>query len=228
MRAWDKKFNLEIYLGELIWSITLIPFTVHVHYIRLSQCLAYATFIEYAHHHALLLSFKGNSSQFLRIAIYSAQPPQSSLVPSTTSKRNSIKKSPMTRSEQMQRVKNKDSKAEKQLRSILHKNGLRYRIHQRIEGVTVDIVFPGARVAVMVDGCFWHGCPIHATYPKTNESYWLPKLAENKERDARQTKKLFDAGWTVIRAWEHECLPPSPSLVSQIIRSVQTPSARTS
>ncbi|MBK9145176.1 MAG: very short patch repair endonuclease [Candidatus Melainabacteria bacterium] len=127
----------------------------------------------------------------------------------------------MSRSEQMKRVKSKDSKAEKALRSALHKKGLRYRIHSRIEGVTVDIVFVRSRLAVMVDGCFWHGCPLHATFPKTNEAYWLPKLAENKERDSRQTKKLADAGWTVIRAWEHECLPPSPFLVSRIIRSVE-------
>ena len=84
---------------------------------------------------------------------------------------------PLTRSEIMKRVKQKDTAAELALRSVLHGLGLRYRLHRRIEGVVVDVVFPTAKVAVFVDGCFWHGCPLHATFPKSNQSYWLPKLA---------------------------------------------------
>ena len=106
---------------------------------------------------------------------------------------------PLTRSEIMKRVKQKDTAAEIALRSALHGLGLRYRLHRRIEGVVVDVVFPTAKVAVFVDGCFWHGCPLHATFPKSNQSYWLPKLAENKERDQRQSEKLSTTGWTVIR-----------------------------
>lgn len=123
---------------------------------------------------------------------------------------------PMTRSEIMTRVRQKDSGAELALRSALHAEGLRFRLHRRIERVTVDIVFPSPEVAVFVDGCFWHGCPKHATYPKTNADYWLPKLAENRRRDKRQTQRLRRAGWTVIRVWEHDCLPTEKRVIDRI------------
>ncbi|WP_350212676.1 very short patch repair endonuclease [Botrimarina sp.] len=129
-------------------------------------------------------------------------------------------KAPLTRSAIMKRVKQKDTPAELALRSALHRRGLRFRLHRRIEGIAVDIVFIAAKVAVFVDGCFWHGCPLHATYPKSNQSYWLPKLAENMARDHRQTEKLRAAGWKVIRAWEHDCLPPSPGTVRRVERAV--------
>jgi len=120
----------------------------------------------------------------------------------------------------MKRVKQKGTAAELALRSALHGLGLRYRLHRRIEGVVVDVVFPTAKVAVFVDGCFWHGCPLHATFPKSNQSYWLPKLAENKERDQRQSEKLRTAGWTVIRLWEHECLPTTRETTRRIAQTV--------
>lgn len=129
-------------------------------------------------------------------------------------------KAPLTRSEIMQRVKHKDSTAELALRSALHHRGLRFRLHRKVEGIRVDFVFVSAKVAVFVDGCFWHECPLHATFPKSNQSYWLPKLAANKERDRRQTAKLQAAGWYVIRAWEHECLPPSHKIVGRIEKAV--------
>lgn len=127
---------------------------------------------------------------------------------------------PMARSEIMKRVKQKDTAAELALRTALHGIGLRYRLNRRIEGVGVDVVFVTAKVAVFVDGCFWHGCPLHASFPKTNQSYWLPKLAENKERDLRQSAKLRSAGWFVIRLWEHDCLPTSPKTAGQIAKAV--------
>lgn len=120
----------------------------------------------------------------------------------------------------MKRVKQKDTAAELVLRSALHRLGLRYRLHRRIEGVVADLVFPTAKVAVFVDGCFWHGCPLHATFPKSNQSYWLPKLAENKERDQRQSEKLRTAGWVVIRLWEHECLPTTRKTARRIAQAV--------
>lgn len=131
--------------------------------------------------------------------------------------RSKHRKKAMTRSEIMARVKQKDTEAERALRSALHAEGLRFRLHRRIEGITVDIVFPGAKLAVFVDGCFWHGCQKHATYPKSNQEYWLPKLEENRKRDKRQTRRLRKAGWNVIRVWEHDCLPPSPRVVSRIV-----------
>lgn len=120
----------------------------------------------------------------------------------------------------MKRVKQKDTAAELALRTALHGIGLRYRLNRRIEGVVVDVVFVTAKVAVFVDGCFWHGCPLHASFPKTNQSYWLPKLAENKERDLRQSAKLRSAGWFVIRVWEHDCLPTSPKTAGRIAKAV--------
>jgi len=126
---------------------------------------------------------------------------------------------PLTRSEIMSRVKGKDSAAERALRSALHAQGLRFRLHRRVADVTVDIVLPGLKVAVFVDGCFWHGCPQHATYPKSNQDYWLPKLAENKDRDRRQSARLRGVGWRVIRVWEHDCLPPAPRVVARIVEA---------
>jgi DNA mismatch endonuclease (patch repair protein) len=105
------------------------------------------------------------------------------------SKSTKTRRKPLTRSEIMSRVKSRNSKAERALRSALHAAGLRFRLHRRVEGVTVDIIFPGPKVAVLVDGCFWHGCPTHATYPKSNQDYWLPKLAENRDRDERQSAR---------------------------------------
>lgn len=129
---------------------------------------------------------------------------------------------PLNRSEIMRRVKSRNSLAERTLRSALHAEGLRFKLHQRIEGVTIDIVFRGPKVGILVDGCFWHGCPEHATLPKSNEEYWLPKLAENKERDRRQSERLRGAGWRVIRVWEHDCRPPSPEVVSRIAEACRT------
>lgn len=129
---------------------------------------------------------------------------------------------PLTRSEHMSRVHGKHSAAERALRSALHREGLRFRLHRRVESVAVDIVFPGPRVAVFVDGCFWHGCPRHATYPKTNREYWLPKLEENRKRDRRQTVRIRAAGWRVFRVWEHDCLPVAGGVVKRIVRTCRS------
>lgn len=85
--------------------------------------------------------------------------------------------------------------------------------------MTVDIVFPRQKIGVFVDGCFWHGCPDHATFPRSNTDYWLPKLTENKERDNRQTDRLRAAGWVVFRVWEHDCRPPSRDAVASIAKA---------
>lgn len=100
------------------------------------------------------------------------------------------------------------SKCEVALRSHLHRAGLRFRkdLLVRVGGVRThaDVVFTRAKVAVFVDGCFWHGCPEHRTTPKSNTSYWGPKLAANEARDRRVDAALVAEGWTVIRIWEHE------------------------
>lgn len=131
---------------------------------------------------------------------------------------------PLTRSEHMSRVRGKHSAAERAFRSALHAIGLRFRLHRRIEGIAVDIVLPGPRVAVFIDGCFWHGCPRHATFPKTNQDYWVPKLAENRIRDRRQTARLRAAGWRVFRVWEHQCLPPPARVADRIAEACRSSS----
>ena len=100
------------------------------------------------------------------------------------------------------------SKPETQLRSVLHRRGYRFRKNFPIDAVELrvkpDVVFTKNRLAVFVDGCFWHCCPIHGTDPRVNQGYWGPKLASNVARDQRVNAALRSNGWTVIRIWEHE------------------------
>jgi DNA mismatch endonuclease (patch repair protein) len=102
------------------------------------------------------------------------------------------------------------TKPETVLRSALHSSGLRFRKDFRLDvdgrRVRPDIVFTRAKVAVFVDGCFWHSCPEHGTTPRRNADYWVPKLTRNVERDREQDAALRSAGWTVVRLWEHEAL----------------------
>jgi DNA mismatch endonuclease (patch repair protein) len=104
-----------------------------------------------------------------------------------------------------------DTGPERRLRALLHAQGYRFRKDHpiRVPGFSVraDIVFTGKRVAVFVDGCFWHACPEHGSSPRTNAAYWLPKLQRNVERDRLVDERLLGAGWTVVRLWEHVPLP---------------------
>jgi DNA mismatch endonuclease, patch repair protein len=109
----------------------------------------------------------------------------------------------------MQANPSRDTRPEMQLRSALHRAGARYRVHHAIRvddrrPVVVDIAFTKHRLAVFVDGCFWHACPVHGEIPKANRAYWEPKLRRNRERDRETTERLADAGWLAIRTWEHE------------------------
>jgi DNA mismatch endonuclease (patch repair protein) len=83
--------------------------------------------------------------------------------------------------------------------------------------VRVDVLFPRARLAVFVDGCFWHGCSAHGTRPKSNSGYWLPKLSANAERDIRVNAALRSAGWSVIRIWEHDEPDTSADLIARVL-----------
>jgi DNA mismatch endonuclease, patch repair protein len=106
----------------------------------------------------------------------------------------------------MRRIRSQDTKPELLLRSALHRLGLRYRVHARNLPGKPDIVFPRVKVAVFVHGCFWHqhpGC-IEASRPRTNVSYWLPKLARNIERDTEHVGALRRAGFRVLTLWECE------------------------
>ncbi|MGC4994174.1 very short patch repair endonuclease [Nocardia salmonicida] len=110
----------------------------------------------------------------------------------------------------MQGNRRRDTRPELAVRRRLHALGLRYRVDfaplPDVRRPRVDIVFTRARVAVFIDGCYWHGCPEHYRPARINAEFWSAKIAANQERDMRSTAALRDAGWTVLRFWEHE--PP--------------------
>jgi DNA mismatch endonuclease (patch repair protein) len=107
----------------------------------------------------------------------------------------------------MRSNKRRDTRPELLVRRILHARGLRYRVDHRVVAESrtrADIAFTRRRIAVFIDGCFWHSCPDHLHLPKANAHYWVPKLARNVERDGEVTALLRRLGWTVLRFWEHE------------------------
>ncbi len=117
----------------------------------------------------------------------------------------------------MQAVRQRDTSPELALRSMLHRAGLRFRVCcAPVPGRRkADIVFGPARVAVYLDGCFWHGCPRHATWPKANAAYWRQKI---RRRDADTDELLARAGWRSIRVWEHENALEAATRVDGIVR----------
>lgn len=122
-------------------------------------------------------------------------PPEGSWASSESRRRN------------MQAIRSRDTKPERLIRSLLHASGLRYRVAARPLADlrrTADVVFRPAKVAVFIDGCYWHGCPEHYVPPKTNQGYWSGKVATNMARDRDTNDRLAQAGWTVLRFWEHE------------------------
>jgi len=115
------------------------------------------------------------------------------------------------------------SRPEASLRRELHARGLRYRknpsLRTSVGVVRPDLTFAGPKVAVFVDGCFWHSCPIHRTTPGTNRDYWEPKLRRNRERDRLVTAALTAEGWVVVRVWEHEPLEGAAAAVETAVRA---------
>lgn len=112
---------------------------------------------------------------------------------------------------------------ERVVRSLLHGSGLRYRVHfaARVDQgrpISIDVAFPAIKLAVFIDGCFWHGCNKHRTVPVANASYWGPKLSRNVERDKITTVRLEADGWHVRRYWEHD----DPTVVAADIAVVVT------
>lgn len=106
----------------------------------------------------------------------------------------------------MLKCRSRDTRPERAVRSAVHRLGLRYRVSRRpVPGVrrSADLVFSRARVAVFLDGCFWHGCPEHFVWPKTNADYWQAKITGNRARDRETDRILADAGWMPLRIWEH-------------------------
>ncbi|MGZ6586032.1 MAG: very short patch repair endonuclease [Solirubrobacteraceae bacterium] len=120
----------------------------------------------------------------------------------------------------MQANRRSGTRPEMAVRRLVHAMGLRYRVDAKpLPDLNrrADLVFTRAKVAVFIDGCYWHGCPQHGTKTRTNSDYWVPKIARNRERDASTDRALHAAGWTVIRAWEHE---PAAEVALRIAQTV--------
>ena len=125
-------------------------------------------------------------------------------------------------SARMQAVRRRDTDEEMRLRRVLHRRGLRYRVDAAIPGIPrmrPDVVFMGFQVAVFVDGCFWHGCPLHATESKRNSEWWRAKIAANVARDRRHDEALTDAGWLVLRFWGHEDMEHAADVVAKVVEA---------
>ncbi|MFB7893499.1 very short patch repair endonuclease [Microbacterium sp. NPDC056044] len=121
----------------------------------------------------------------------------------------------------MQGNHSRDTRAELAVRRLVHAAGLRYLVNARPEADlrrTADILFRGSKVAVFIDGCYWHGCPDHFKPPATNVAYWSAKIARNHERDLDTTARLEARGWRVLRIWEHE----DPEVAAKQISSAVT------
>lgn len=126
----------------------------------------------------------------------------------------------------MRSNRRRDTGPELAVRRLVHAAGLRYRIdfppladNRRLKA---DLVFTRTKVAVFIDGCFWHGCPQHHTVAKTNEAFWAAKVTGNRERDARMNAQLATAGWTVLRFWEHEDAADVAAAIIATVRGRQS------
>lgn len=128
----------------------------------------------------------------------------------------------LTRSENMSRIRGKDTKPEILLRKALWAKGLRYRLHFDLPGHP-DLVFSKSRLAVFVDGCFWHGCPYHYSAPRTRADFWKSKLRRNVLRDMEVEDRLKAMDWRVLRIWQHE-LKDLGSVMERIIGIMETDS----
>ena len=130
--------------------------------------------------------------------------------------------SPERRSENMRRIRSKDTSPEKRVRSYLHRRGLRFRLHGKSLPGKPDLVFPSRHVCLFVHGCFWHGCPhcIDGTRRvKSNEGYWGPKIQGNRDRDARNQAALKDAGWSVLTIWA--CEAEKDEVLEELARTIR-------
>lgn len=129
----------------------------------------------------------------------------------------------------MRANRRRDTMPEVRLRSALHRRGWRFRIDLPVEAasrrVRPDIAFTRRRVAVFVDGCFWHGCPEHQQRPKANASFWDEKFRRTAERDVADTDSLERSGWIVVRVWEHESTCDAVAAVELALRGEAEPGA---
>ena len=127
--------------------------------------------------------------------------------------------------------RSRDTKPELLVRSLVHRRGLRYRTSQRPLPElrrTADLVFRKARVAVFIDGCYWHGCPEHYRRPRTNPNYWSEKIETNATRDRDTDKRLVEQGWLSLRFWEHESPESAADAIEAAVVSRSTASSKNS
>ena len=121
----------------------------------------------------------------------------------------------------MSRIRSKNTEPEIKLRKLLWSQNIRgYRIHYNLSGKP-DIVFIEKKIAIFIDGCFWHKCPLNFQEPETRKEFWMKKINSNVERDGRTTKKLQEDGWTVLRFWEHEIRKKPEDIVKKILQTLQ-------
>jgi DNA mismatch endonuclease (patch repair protein) len=120
----------------------------------------------------------------------------------------------------MRRIRRENTSVEMKLRRAVWRAGLRYRTHPRIEGTKPDMIFSRRKVAIFVDGCFWHGCPVHYVAPVNNAAFWQKRLVSNQGRDMRDTLRLQAAGWAVLRLWECEVNRELDRVVEQVRNAV--------
>ena len=117
----------------------------------------------------------------------------------------------------MSRVRQRGTDLERRLRSALRRGGLRYRANVKLPG-TPDVVLKSGKIAIFVDGCFWHGCPLHGTMPKTNSDFWAEKIYRNRERDGQVDVTLRKLGWKAVRVWEHDIKKSADTVVEKLLK----------
>jgi DNA mismatch endonuclease (patch repair protein) len=121
----------------------------------------------------------------------------------------------------MANTRGRDTTSELALRRAVHALGLRYRVDVRpVPSIRrrADLVFTRATVAVFLDGCFWHGCPEHISWPRRNAAYWRSKIEANQRRDLETDRLLRAGGWTVVRVWEHEVPSEAAHQIARVVR----------
>lgn len=121
------------------------------------------------------------------------------------------------RSDMMSRIRGTNTDPELILRAELARRGYEFSLTAKTPVGRPDLVFESEKIAVFIDGCFWHGCPDHYVRPRTRPEFWSAKLAENTSRDAMQTKELEAQGWRVVRVWEHEAYDNLPDVIQKIV-----------
>jgi DNA mismatch endonuclease (patch repair protein) len=138
----------------------------------------------------------------------------------STAKQPTLKAMDEATSRRMARTRGRDNGIERALRSALHRKGIRFRLHYPVPSVprrSIDIALPARRVAIFVDGCFWHGCREHGTWPTRNAQFWREKIEANTRRDQSTDKALKNAGWCVVRVWEHDDADEAVRRIIQVI-----------